>query len=254
MSARALLLLAVLGLGACMRERPREDRVVVFAASSLREAFTELAGPFERAHPGVQVSFNFAGSQELAAQLEHGAPADVFAAADPQTMQRAVSAGRAQAPVAFAHNTLVLVVAKEAVDTVRTFAQLPSAGRIVVGAPEVPVGRYTQQVLERAGADFRAGVEAKVVSRELNVRQVLTKVTLGEADVGIVYRTDAQAAGQGLVVVEVPPELSVRAQYPIAVLGDAPHPSLARSWVEAVRGPQGQQALARAGFLPSEAP
>lgn len=225
--------------------------MVVFAASSLRDAFTAIAVPFERVRPGVQVTFNFAGSQELAAQLEQGAPADVFAAADPQTMQRV---DRAQVPVVFARNALVLVVAREADDTVRTFAQLPSATRIVVGAPEVPVGRYTQQVLERAGAEFRAKVEAKVVSRELNVRQVLTKVTLGEADVGIVYRSDAQAAGAAVTVVEIPPELNVLAQYPIAALEGAPHPALARGWLEAVRGPEGQQALTRAGFLAAEGP
>lgn len=232
---------------------PREDRLVVFAAASLREVFTAMGEDFERAHAGVEVTFNFAGTQELRAQLEHGAAADVLASADQRHMDELVKSGHAVAPVVFARNEPVLVVARESAGTIRGLADLPGAARIVLGAPEVPIGRYALQILDRAsaslGADFRARVEAKVVSRELNVRQVLTKVRLGEAQAGVVYRTDAQAAQDGVTVAAIPPEVNVIAEYPIAVVAGAAHPGLARAWVDLVRSEAGQSALRRAGFL-----
>ena len=148
----------------------------------------------------------------------------------------------------------MIVVARESVEKIRSLADLPSAERIVIGVPEVPIGRYTLQILDRAsatalGADFRARVEAKVVSRELNVRQVLAKVSLGEADAGIVYRTDARAARDGVGVVTIPLDVNVIAEYPIAVVSDAAHPALARDWVDFVVSVEGQRVLAKAGFI-----
>jgi molybdate transport system substrate-binding protein len=126
----------------------------------------------------------------------------------------------------------------------------------VIGTPEVPIGRYTLQILDRAsvtpvGADFRSRVEARVVSRELNVRQVLAKVSLGEAQAGIVYRTDAQSARSQVTVVTIPPEINVTADYPIAVVTGTAHPTLARAFVDLVLSVEGQRALRSAGFLPS---
>ncbi len=261
MLARRTLLLTLLALtlmsGACRRAEPpaaRETRLVVFAAASLREVFTNLGRQFEAAHPGVTLSFNFAGTQELRAQVEHGAVVDVFASADQRHMQELVRAERVTQPVVFARNEPVIVVSREAAGRVRSLAELPEAARIVLGAPEVPIGRYGLQIFERAratlGADFPARIEAKVVSRELNVRQVLTKVSLGEAEAGLVYRTDALAAGEGVTVVTLPPALNVVADYPIAVVMGAPQPELARSWVDFVRSPEGQRALRGAGFVP----
>lgn len=231
---------------------PREETLVVFAAASLREAFTALSTDFERTHPGVEVIFNFAGTQELRTQLEHGATVDVFAAADQRHMDELVRASRATNPVTFAHNEPVIVVSHESAGAIRSLADLPSAARIVLGTPEVPIGRYSLQILERAratlGSDFRARVEAKVVSRELNVRQVLTKVSLGEAQTAIVYRTDALSAPGRVSVVPIPPEINVTADYPIAVVTSALHPKLARAWVDLVLSPEGQRALASAGF------
>lgn len=124
--------------------------------------------------------------------------------------------------------------------------------RLVIGTPEVPIGTYTLQILQKAkselGPDFPARVQARVVSRELNVRQVLTKVMLGEADAGIVYRTDARSAGDKVRTVEIPVELNVLAEYPIATVTRAPHPELARAWVALVTGPAGQTALKDASF------
>lgn len=244
-------------LGGCKRSEPapapREDRLVVFAAASLRDVFTAMSEDFERAHAGVEVTFNFAGTQELRTQLEHGAAVDVFASADQRHMDELVKSGRAAGPVVFARNEPVLVVARESAGTIRGLADLPAATRIVIGAPEVPIGRYTLQILDRAsmslGADFRARVEARVVSRELNVRQVLTKVRLGEAQAGVVYRTDAHAAQDGVTVVAIPPDINVIAEYPIAVVVGAAHPGLARAWVDLVLSETGQGALRRAGFL-----
>ncbi|MGK3966148.1 molybdate ABC transporter substrate-binding protein [Sorangium sp. So ce118] len=237
----------------------REDRLVVFAAASLRDVFTAMGEDFERAHAGVEVTFNFAGTQELRTQLEQGAAVDVFASADQRHMDELVKSGRAVSPAVFARNEPVIVVARESAGTIRGLADLPAASRIVIGAPEVPIGRYTLEILDRAsrslGADFRARVEARVVSRELNVRQVLAKVRLGEAQAGVVYRTDAraaqaaQAAQDGVSIVAIPPDINVIAEYPIAVVAGAAHPGLARAWVDLVLSEAGQGALQRAGFL-----
>ncbi|WP_438008768.1 molybdate ABC transporter substrate-binding protein [Sorangium sp. So ce321] len=266
-----LLLLALVAAwlvsaGGCQRsEAPpagREDRLVVFAAASLRDVFTTMGEDFERAHAGVEVTFNFAGTQELRAQLEQGAAVDVFASADQRHMDELVRSGRAVSPAVFARNEPVIVVARESAGTIRGLADLPAATRIVIGAPEVPIGRYTQEILDRAsmsmGADFRARVEARVVSRELNVRQVLAKVRLGEAQAGVAYRTDAraaqaaqaaQAAPDDVSIVAIPPDINVIAGYPIAVVVGAAHPGLARAWVDLVLSEAGQGALQRAGFL-----
>ncbi len=200
----------------------------------------------------MTVRFNFAGSQELRTQIEHGAPADVFASADIRQMDLARSAALVDLPVPFATNAPVIVVPADDPGRVRSLADLAGVKRLVIGTPEVPIGAYTLQILERAraqlGADFPARVQARVVSRELNVRQVLTKVSLGEADAGIVYRTDARSAGDRVRVVEIPPDINVVAEYPIATVTRAPRPELARQWVALVTGPAGQAALAEAGF------
>ncbi|UJR85748.1 molybdate ABC transporter substrate-binding protein [Sandaracinus amylolyticus] len=242
---RAILVIAL--LAACSAP-PREERLVVFAASSLRDAFTEIGDDFERAHPDVELTFQFAGTQQLRAQIEQGAPADVLASADVQHVDELVRAGHVAAPIVFARNEPVIVVGRDV--PVRSFDDLPGAGRIVIGAETVPIGRYTRRILERAPADFRAQVEAHVVSNELDVRAVLAKVRLGEADAGIVYRTDARIAGDDVRVVSIPPERNVIAEYPIAITSHPAHPTLAREFVELVRSERGQQVLAEHGFAP----
>jgi molybdate transport system substrate-binding protein len=249
------LLAALLFATGCGRrnDEPDEKQLVVFAAASLRDAFTALEVGTERAHPGVEVTFHFAGTQELRTQLEQGAAVDVLASADPRHMDALVQAGHAAAPVVFARNEPVIVVAREAASSIRSLADLPGAARLVVGTPEVPIGRYTVQILDRAavtlGPDFRTRVEAKVASRELSVKQVLAKVVLGEADAGVVYRTDVQSK-RGVTVVTIPAEVNVIAEYPIAVVTGAAHPGLARAWIDHVRSPAGQARLHSAGFLP----
>ena len=250
----ATAVLAVL-LAAPPAKEPSKE-LVVFAAASLREAFEALAPAFEQARPGVKVRLNLAGSQELRTQIEQGARPDVFASADHKHMATLEAQGLlAGPPAVFARNQPVIVLARGNPAGIRTLADLAGARRLVVGAPEVPIGGYTAKILEAAarkhGVAWRAKVEGAVVSRELNVRQVLAKVVLGEADAGIVYRTDAGAARDKVEVVAIPPELNVIAAYPIAVMKSSADPGLARAWVALVLSAEGQRRLAAAGFLPA---
>jgi molybdate transport system substrate-binding protein len=234
---------------------PLETELVVFAAASLREAFSGMAEVFERRHAGIEVMFNFSGTQALRTQLEQGAAVDVFASADQKHMAELEHARRVTAPKLFARNEPVIVVARESAALIRGLSDLPRADRLVFGAAEVPIGWYTLQILDKAGSSlgpsFRERVEAKVVSRELNVRQVLAKVSLGEAQAGVVYRTDARAA-KDVQVVAIPPELNVIAEYPIAIVSNAAHSKLASDWLTFVLSSDGQRALREHGFLPPE--
>jgi molybdate transport system substrate-binding protein len=241
----------VLGLALSARAQGSIE-LNVFAAASLRESFGELGKLFEAKHPGTKVQFNLGGSQELRTQIEHGAPADVFASADQQHMQALVLAKLAGPPKVFARNEPVLVVPKGNPAGIAGLADLPKAKRIVVGLPEVPIGAYTLRILDAAskqyGADFRSRVEAKVVSRELNVRQVLAKVGLGEADAGIVYRTDARAAQDKVEMIAIPTGVNVVAEYPIATLTKTKQPGLAKEFVDLVFSNAGREVLSRFGF------
>jgi molybdate transport system substrate-binding protein len=259
-----LVLLSLLALPSCSERgaAPGKEqaaapaaaqKLTIFAAASLRNAFEALAGDFRRAHPGVAITFNFAGSQELRTQIEHGAPADVFASADHQHLDALIAQGLARPAALFARNHLVIAVPEGATE-VKELQGLPRAQRIVIGGPEVPVGRYTREMLARATArwpGFEQEVMSRVVSQELNVRQVLAKVALGEADAGIVYHTDAAASPAKVDVIAIPPDLGVTAEYPISVLAGAS--PAAQAWVEHVLSPAGQQALARFGFEPASA-
>jgi molybdate transport system substrate-binding protein len=234
------------------------NELVVFEAASLKDAFARVADRFEKDHPGMKVVHNAAGSQELRTQIEHGARADVFASADRKHMDALAKQTLVGVPSIFTCNEPMVVVRSGLSATLRTFADLPRADRIVIGTPEVPIGAYTLQILERAaatfGADFPNRVQSKVASRELNVRQVLAKVVLGEADAGVVYRTDALAAKGKLGTMTIPRELNVVAEYPIAPLRAAPHPELARAWIDLVRSQVGTAVLGEAGFSPCQRP
>lgn len=219
--------------------------LTVFAATSLTDAFDAVATAFERQHPGVDVVTAFAGSQELAAQLLAGAGADVFASADEVQMGRVVDAGLVAAPPRrFAGNRLVIAVPAgnpDGVDSLRDLAR-PDLD-VVLAAPEVPVGRYTRAAL---GA---AGVDVDPVSYELDVRAVLTKVQLGEADAGVVYASDVAAAADEVDAVEAE-GLDVAVRYVIAPLAAAPQPQLAEEFIALVGSPEGRRLLADAGFVP----
>lgn len=229
-----------------------KTELVIFAAASLKGAFEALSQRFEASHPGADVQFNFAGTQEIRMQLEHGAHADLFASADVKHMQALVERHLVETPLVFAENEPVLVVYAGSKVPIAGLAELPSASRLVFGAIDVPIGRYTTEILNNAeqkyGAGYRKRVESRVVSRELNVRQVLAKVTLGEADAAIVYRSDVTPARQQISVTSIPKELNVVAHYPIAVVQGARHAALARAWLELLRSAEGRASLLRAGF------
>jgi molybdate transport system substrate-binding protein len=244
---KRLLIALLLLLGAAPRAEERRD-LTVFAAASLREVFGDLGHTLEAKLPGVKVRLNLAGSQELRTQIEQGARADVFASADQKHMAALVKAGLAAEPRVFARNAPVVIVPRGNPAELRSFDDLPRAGKLVIGVPEVPIGAYTIEILDRAGADFKKRVLARVASRELNVRQVLAKVSLGEADAGIVYRTDAMAGKDKVEIIEIPAKVNLTAEYPVAVLENAPQAAAARAFVELLLSPEGQKRLASAGF------
>ena len=249
--AAALLLLVTAAAPAALAKPADPGEVVVFEAASLRDVFARLAPELEAAHPGAKVVANAAGSQELRAQIEQGAQADVFASADRKQMDVLALRGLVGPAQIFACNEPVVIV-RPGLPAIKSLGDLPRADRIVIGVPDVPIGSYTLQILQKAaaryGADFAARVQAKVASRELNVRQVLAKVKLGEADAGVVYRSDAATAVGKVSVVEIPPALNVIAEYPIAVLAEPPHRELAHAWMDLVLSPAGQAKLREAGF------
>ncbi len=235
--------------------------LLVHAAASLTDAFSMVGEQFSAAHPGTQVTFNFAGSQQLAQQLAAGAPGDVFASANQRQMDAAVEAGRVEAGAAqtFVRNRLVVIVPAENQAGLTTLHDLTQPGiKLVLAAAEVPVGTYSLDFLDKAAADaeygatYREAVLGNVVSYEENVRAVLSKIVLGEADAGIVYTSDitGDAANQ-VGRIDIPDELNTVAQYPIAVVLDAPNPDLARAFVDYVLGPEGQAILADYGFIPA---
>ncbi len=234
--------------------------LTVFAAASLTDAFARLARDFERAHPGVAVRLSFAGSQQLAAQIEAGAKADVFVAADDRSMARLDAASRLEPPVRnVARNRLAVIVPATNPARIERLDQLARPGvKLVLCASNVPAGRYARDLfarLERAGVLSQGGaarVLANVVSEEDNVRSVLGKVRLGEADAGVVYRSDLGAGGHDRPrEVAVPDSLNPMAAYPIAVVRDTREPDLARAFVTYACGEEGLRTLMSQGFLPA---
>ena len=215
--------------------------MTVFAAASLADAFTELGEAFEQADPGVEVEFSFASSSDLARQVIEGAPVAVYASADTANMDKVIAAGAAAGtPVVFATNSTEIIVAPGNPLGISGLDDLAARDLVVVVcAPEVPCGAYAEQVFERAGVDVTPD------SFEENVRGVVTKVTLGEADAGIVYGTDVLAADERASGVEIPADVNVVAEYPIVSLsGDG----VADRFVEFAAGAVGQGVLASYGF------
>jgi molybdate transport system substrate-binding protein len=218
--------------------------VTVLAASSLTEAFEEIGGRFEEAHPEVDVELSFAASSELAAQIEQGAPADVFASADDVNMDRVVASGDVTAePAVFARNELEIAVEQGNPEDIRGLDDLDEPGLIVVlCAEQVPCGRFADEALTNAG------VSVTPASRAENVKAALTPVALGEADAAIVYVTDVQASG-AVDGVAIPDDENVVATYPIAPVTEAGNPAGADAFIDYVRSAEGQEVLRDFGFL-----
>ncbi len=224
---------------------PAEERTLtVFAAASLKSTFTEIGEQFEAANPGVSVTFSFAGSSDLVTQITSGAPADVFASADENTMGKVTDASLASdTPVDFATNTLEIATPPGNPAGITSFADLARPGAsVVVCAPQVPCGAAAAKV------EAATGVDITPVSEEGSVTDVLGKVTSGEADAGLVYATDVVGAGDQVTGVPFPESAQAVNTYPITALSGAGDGDLADAFVRAVTGEQGREVLAAAGF------
>ena len=238
----ALTLLLISGCSST--EQPAANKIIVFAAASLKKTFTELGEQFKTQNPGSSVEFSFAGSSDLVTQLTQGAPADVFASADTKNMDKAAQAGLlAGNPVNFASNTLTIAVAPGNPKKIGSFKDLTRQGlNVVVCAPQVPCGSATQKV------EQVTGVTLYPVSEESAVTDVLSKVETGQADAGLVYVTDAKGAGDKVASVAFPEAAGAVNTYPIAVLKESKSQELARKFVDLVTGEAGQKVLNAAGF------
>jgi molybdate transport system substrate-binding protein len=237
----SLILLTGCGSGS---DSSSGGEIMVFAAASLKGAFTEIGAQFKADNPGTSVEFSFAGSSDLVTQLTQGARADVFASADIKNMDKAARAGLLDGdPVTFASNTLTIAVAPRNPKNIKSFRDLtnPDTSVVVCAAP-VPCGSATEKV-EQA-----TGVTVAPVSEEASVTDVLNKVTSGQADAGLVYVTDAKGAGDKITAVPFPEAAQAVNTYPIAVLMESENRDLAREFVDLVTAEAGQQVLARSGF------
>ena len=237
------------------------SKVTVFAAASLTDAFSEIGEQFKQQNAGVTLEFNFAGSQQLRAQLEQGAAADVFASANTKEMNNAIQSELVVSGTqkTFVRNRLAVIVPKDNPGGVAELKDLNKSGlKIVLAAASVPVGGYTLTSLDKMNADFGATfsqtVMANVVSYEDNVKQVVAKVQLGEADAGIVYSSDVTpSAAEKVAQLDIPDKYNTLATYPIAVLKAAPQPGLAAKFVDYVLSDAGQAVLHKWGFIPAKA-
>ncbi len=235
-----------------------EKKITVFAAASLTDAFNEIADKFKQQNPGVTFDFNYAGSQQLRTQLEQGAVADVFASANTTEMHNAIKSELVVSGTqkTFVRNRLAVIVPKNNPGGINTLQDLAKPKlKIVLAAPGVPVGGYALTALNKMNADFGATfsqtVLANVVSQEDNVKQVVAKIQLDEADAGIVYSSDVTPdAAAKVTKIDIPDKYNVLATYPIAVLKSAPQADLAAKFVDYVLSPDGQAILQKWGFIP----
>ncbi|MEO8294649.1 MAG: molybdate ABC transporter substrate-binding protein [Gemmatimonadota bacterium] len=258
-SRRYLALVAVVSLIPVPHVPLVPARITVFAAASLTEAFQDIGQEFAQRNAGIAVQFNFAGSQQLAAQLEQGAAADLFASADQRWMtwvvERSLVEGR---PRVFARNQLVVIIPRTNSARIQNLPGLARKGlKLVLAAEAVPAGKYTRDMLQNLsslpgyGEDFARRVVSNVVSNEETVRGVVAKVQLGEADAGIVYRTDVTSdVSRFISVLEIPEAQNVVAAYPVALVRGSRHAAEAKALLDYIVSTEGQAILRRHGFQP----
>ena len=253
----ALLAVAVVGLAGCGGDgdgaaAPATSAsasgvtgsVTVFAAASLTESFTQIGKDFETANPGAEVTFNFAGSSQLATQINQGAPADIFAAASPATMKTVTDAGNGDGtPVTFVKNQLVIAVPKGNPEGVTGLADLTKPGvKVALCAEQVPCGAAAKKALDAAG------VKLTPVTLEQDVKAALSKVKLGEVDAALVYRTDAKASASDVDGIEFPESAGAINDYPLVVVKDAPNKAAATAFAAFIQSEKGKAVLTAAGF------
>lgn len=236
--------LALTSLTACgSDDATTKGTIRVLAASSLTESFTELAKMFDKDHPDTLVELNFGPSSGLAEQIDSGAPADVFASASPATMDTVVEAGHAEGPEDFARNSMVIAVPADNPGTIAALADLAgSEVKVAVCQAQVPCGMVTAEVFSNAE------LTVEPITEETDVKAVLTKVSLGEVDAGIVYVTDVRAAGDDVRGIEIPEEQNASTTYPIATLTHSENAVLAEEFLDLVLSGVGAKVLGAAGF------
>jgi molybdate transport system substrate-binding protein len=232
--------------------------LLIFAASSLTDAFNEIKIAFEAVHPDVEITYSFGASSTLAAQLKEGAPADLFASANNSQMTVVIDAGGIKGkPCTFARNHLVLIVPASNPARIASIRDLSKHGiKLVLAAPKVPVRDYTDAMLDKLakladyGEEYKQAVIANIVSEEDNVRQVAAKVALGEADAGIVYRSDVtRDIGDKVLMLLIPDEVNTIATYPIAITSTSANPDVAQLFIEYVLSEAGQMTLDKWNFI-----
>lgn len=236
---------------------PAVTTLNVFAAASLKESFNVIAAKYTRAHPNITMKLNFAGSQILEQQIASGAPADVFASADQTNMQKAVAAGLVGNSQVFVKNRLTVIIPAANPGNINSLKDLSRKGvKIDIGAPAVPAGKYSLQVLAKMaqsanyGPAYENAVKANFVSQETDVKAVVNKVQLGEVDAGFVYVTDVTAAVSNKIkMIDIPDNFNVIAQYPIAVTKSSAHSNDARAFVQYILSPEGQAVLQKYHFI-----
>lgn len=260
----AIVVLFLLAVTACAPQaapaKP-SGTLTVMSAAAFMEPFQDIGRLFEEQHPGVKVEFNYAGSQQLAQQIAQGAPADVFASGNKTQMDVAVKTGRIgqNAAQIFASNHLVVIYPQDNPGKIASLQDLAKPGlKVDLAGKEAPAGQYALEFLEKASKDAKFGPTYKddviknVVSYEENVKAVLTKISLGEADAGIVFVTDAAAAPPGSIGrLEIPEDLNVTASFLIATIQDSKNAELAGAFVDLVLSPAGQAILAKYRFMPA---
>ena len=239
---------------------PQERTLIIFAASSLTDAFQEIGKAYESTNPEMKISLSFAGSQVLRTQIEQGAVTDIFASADRKNMDLLVQDNLVamNSYQVFATNRLIVILPPGNPAEVKTLHDLANSGlKLILADPSVPAGNYARQILANISADpvygssFSTAVLANVVSNETDVRQVVTKVELGEADAGIVYVSDA-FSDPNLVTISIPEKFNIIAQYPIAILTNSPNPDQASEIIEFIMSPDGQAIMEKWGFTPGQ--
>jgi molybdate transport system substrate-binding protein len=248
---RALVALAALAVliatvqPASAQQKPSGE-ITVFAAASLTESFDAMAKQFQKKYPNVDVRFNYDASSNLATQINQGAPADVFASADEDNLQKSIDAGTVTPPpVVFAKNRLEIAVEKGNPKKIKGLADLGKSGLVVVlCADQVPCGKYAAESLGKAG------VSVSPASKEENAKATLSKVSIGEADASIVYVTDVKASKGTTSGVKIADKVNVIATYPMGVVKDSQNAEAAKAWVQFVTSKDGQKTLRKFGFLP----
>ena len=245
----SLVMVPIFGLvfAGCASSDDTTTSLRIAATSSLTEVFNDIGEQFILANPDITIAFNFASSSDLALQISQGLPADVFASADVKNMAKVTDADLLHGqPIAFATNSLEIVVEKGNPLNIDSLAQIATPGLLFVTCPiEVPIGGYTAEVLRNAG------VTVTPASLEENVKGILTKVSLGEADAGIVYRTDILAAGNSVTGVPIADNVNVTTKYLIGALRDSQNQDASQRFIIFLSSEQGQKIFSQFGFGPA---